>query len=155
MIQIETIPDKGGKATATFLAKVFNYGKGPAHITDCSKVKIEFLKNPIADLKIPPVYLPQPDWQKRFLAPQDSFPVELINPWDETVKDLKAIVAFGDTPVNYRDLILVAYGKIEYTDGISSKTYTTAFCYKHERVRLSQMGGYLIPCGPPVYNEYS
>src|ERR1700688_133758 len=127
MIQIETIPDREGKAKATFLTKVFNYGKGPAHVTHCSKVKIEFLRQPNTELKVPPVYEPQPDWQKRFLPPPDSFPLELINPWDETVKDLKATVAFGNQPVNYGELVLIAYGKIEYTDGISSKTYATAF----------------------------
>src|SRR5579872_393370 len=148
MIQIERIPNKAGKATPTFLAKVFNYGKGPAHVTECSKVTIDFCRNPKIDLPIPPIYTPQDNWRRRFLAPKDSFPLEIINPWDEDVKAKKYNLAFGDQPINLMEFVLVAYGKIEYSDGMSNKTYSTAFCFMHENVRFSEMGGYLIPDGP-------
>ena len=54
-----------------------------------------------------------------------------------------------------RGAALVIYGLIQYTDGVSNTTYTTAFCYRHLRERLSEMGGHLVACGPPIYNQYT
>jgi hypothetical protein len=152
MVQVETMPGENA-AKSLFQLNAFNYGQTPAHIISCKGPKAEYYKVPEQDLPVPPEYGTW-EWDKKFLAPRDSFPIrDPINPWDARLQFVteRAMQGVG-TP---NGLELVIYGLIEYTDGVSEKTYVTAFCYRRERSLLSQMGGSLVPCGPRVYNEYT
>jgi hypothetical protein len=151
MVQVETIPGKNS-AMSLFQLKLFNYGQTPAHIISCKGPKAEYFETPEKELPVPPDYGTW-EWDRRFLAPKDSFPIQNpIDPWDTKLRFVTDRALQGiPSPQDQ----LVIYGIIEYTDGVSEQTYTTAYCYRRERSLLSQMGGHLVPCGPRAYNEYS
>jgi hypothetical protein len=136
-----------------FQLVMYNYGKSPAHILDCKDLKFDFVEQP-RDLPIPPQY-GAPDRRKKFLAPNDSLPVG--SPFKPLVVRVKS-----DTECRLRGDItsgnkkFVAYGLIEYSDGVSTESRRTAFCYMHDPISpTDEESGYLIPVGPDVYNEYS
>jgi hypothetical protein len=132
-----------------FQFAIFNYGKTPAHITNYTELAFDFLKDPDTELPIPPKY-GEPNKSRRFIAPRDSFVVGDFNPH---VTRMNAIVErAGGGKTTQSDLSLVVYGVVEYEDGISAKSYKTAFCYRHER---DWIRGSLVPCGPFIYNEYT
>jgi hypothetical protein len=113
---------------------------------------------PLEELAIPPQY-PSSPWSKKFLAPNEDS--EILNPFQTTAFKMNAVVdaalqavTRGKTAVGERGE-LVVYGLIQYTDGIARETYRTAFCYKHVDGPASFMGGFFVPCGPPIYNEYT
>jgi hypothetical protein len=151
MVQIETLPGKNS-AMSLFQLRAFNYGQTPAHIISCRGPKAEYYSAPEKELPVPPDYGTW-DWDKRFLAPRDSFLIrDPIDPRDQRLQYVTGRALEGiPSPQDQ----LVIYGLIEYTDGVSEKSYTTAYCYRRERSKLSDMGGYLVPCGPRVYNEYA
>lgn len=155
MIQIKEMPVER-TAKTIFQLSVFNYGKNPAHIIDCRGPKIEFYDSPNDELPIPPDY-GVGQGSKRFLAPKDSFPIwEPIDPsrfmLDTKIRPALEQATRGKVPAKQGSKF-VLYGFIQYTDGIS--TYRTAFCYRLHRELPSDMGGHLVPCGPPIYNEYT
>jgi hypothetical protein len=140
------------KSLRSFQLSIFNYGQTPAHITRCLGPTIEFYQNPDEQLPTPPDYGTS-EWSRRFLAPNDSLSIgDPIAPSDTKMKEI-ITGAFRGEQTGRGDL--VAYGLIEYSDGISEKPYRTAFCYRHEQGALSSMGGHLVLCGPTVYNEYT
>lgn len=135
----------------SFQMTIFNYGKTPAHITDCRGPTIKFLEAPDKDLPSTPDYAASA-WNKRFLAPNDSIPIgNPIYPAD--IKMGTVINAALDGQRVKGDLVV--YGLIEYNDGVSERGYRTAFCYRYEKMPLSSMGGHLLSCGPNAYNEYA
>jgi hypothetical protein len=130
---------------------IANYGKSPAHVFSVKGPQFDVVDRPDQNLPVPPSY-EITDWEKVFLAPneKESIPIgHLDNPGKLKAKISEKSVNEG-TGIKKGDL--VAFGLIEYTDGISPKPYRTAFCLKYER---GLAGGQLIPCGPPVYNEYT
>jgi len=135
----------------SFRFSIFNYGKSPAHILNC-KMLFDVLDNPDKTLPIPPDYGTD-EWRKRFLAPHDSFPIS-AEIYPSNMK-LTISAQSADRGKGLRHGELVTYGLIEYSDGISTSAYKTAFCYRHEKGLLSSMGGHFVPCGPEVYNSYS
>jgi hypothetical protein len=154
MIQIqEALVEKGDGVfdMRSFQFTIFNYGKSPAHVVSCKGPKIEFCDDPEKDLPIQPDYGTW-DWERRFLAPQDSLPIgKIIYPSKMRMETHSVAIAKHERVKNE----LVVYGLIEYTDGISSKNYRTAFCYRHEKLPPSSMGGHMLICGLSVYNEYT
>jgi len=150
MIQTEILnPDDFAKLFVIF--KVFNYGKGPAHIIDCKGPKGKWVKGE-EDLVIPPDY-GEWEWDKRFLAPRDDFQVrELLSPWQIKVQ------AAADSAIQgtaHKGEIFIAYGLIRYTDGISDKPYKTAYCLRFRHNRPSKREQWFIPFGPKPHNEYT
>jgi hypothetical protein len=152
MVQIKTIPEQGS-ARATFHIDIFNYGKSPAHITACIGPQIDFCRFPDKELPLPPEYW-EAKSEQTFLAPKDSAPIGSISPSTPEIRSLRDAKASREN-ISRDDLKLVAYGLVEYADGVSGKTYRTAFCYRHEQIRLSDMGGRMILCGPREYNLYT
>jgi hypothetical protein len=153
MVQVEKLPGENA-AKSVFQLNVFNYGKTPAHIITCKGPKAEHYRVPEQNLPIPPDYGTW-GWNRRFLAPKDSFAIgQLIDP-SSLIR--QAIAAEWESEQKESDgrLTLVVYGLIEYSDGVSPTLYKTAFCYRHSRDKLSEMGGSFIPFGPAVYNEYN
>jgi len=151
MVQTEVLPQQNS-AKALFKLKAFNYGKSPAHILNCKGPKAELIEGG-QTLPIPPEYGVW-DWDKTFLAPKDGIPLgDLIDPWQVYKAGLGRIIEEGRSIS--KDSFIVVYGLIEYSDGIAPKTYKTAFCYSLKRELPSDMGGTLIPCGPPEYNAYT
>ena len=134
-----------------FQLTMFNYGKTPAHILDCKTLKFDFLENPDNELPLIPQYGAS-DREQRFLAPNDSLPLgSPFNPHIVKVETVAERAARGErTPGD-----LVAYGMIEYGDGVSEKSYKTAFCYRRDKMSMSSMVGHLVLCGPRIYNEYT
>ena len=129
---------------------MFNYGKTPAHILDCRELTFDFLERPDSDLQIPPQY-GESNRTKKFLAPRDSS--LLGSPFKPSTTRLQTVekrAAIGE----HTKGDFVVYGLIEYSDGVSQEVRRTAFCYRHDKNTLSE-GGNLVPCGPPVYNEYT
>lgn len=148
----------GERGRATFQIKAFNYGKSPAHIVDVRGPKIEFYESP-DDLPIPPDY-GTGQWSKRFLAPNTEFPLAAsIDPANyalsERTRSVIAQVEQGKPLPKRQGSVLVIYGLIQYTDGVANTTYKTPFCYCHNREFPSEIGGLMVLCGPPIYNEYS
>ena len=136
----------------SFQITIFNYGKTPAHITNCKGPTIKFLETPDSDLPTPPDYGTSAAWNKRFLAPNDSLPIgDPIYPSD--IKMGTVINAALEGQRVKGDLVV--YGLIEYNDRVSEKGYRTAFCYRYEKMPLSSMGGHLLTSGPAIYNEYT
>jgi hypothetical protein len=153
MVNIKRIPGETPQESAkpSWQFIIFNYGKTPGHIVDCKGPKIEFHESP-EKLPIPPEYEIS-DWNRRFLAPNDSMPIgATINPSDIRMKAITDAAVSGERGGRGE---MVVYGLIEYTDGISKDTYKTAFCYRHEKSLLSTMGGFFLPCGPRAYNDYT
>ena len=158
-VMIQITETKGATSAVTnFQLNAFNYGKSPAHVVDCRGPKIEFYDSPAEQLPIPPNY-GRGQWSKRFLAPRDSFPIGgPIDPSRHRIDiATQAIIEQREKRgiAEKRGAVLVVYGLIQYTDGVSNTTYTTTFCYGHQRQRLSEMGGHLFTCGPPIYNQYT
>jgi hypothetical protein len=153
MVQIKEDQVERGEGVfdmRSFQFTIFNYGKSPAHVITCKGPKIEFHDDPDKGLPIQPDYGTW-DWERRFLAPRDSLPIgKTIYPSKMRMETHSAAIAKGE-PVKEE---LVVYGLIEYTDGVSGKSYRTAFCYRHEKMPPSSMGGRMVICGPSVYNEY-
>jgi hypothetical protein len=140
-------------AKSLFKLKAFNYGKTPAHITACDGPKAEYIRRS-EGLPMPPNY-GQWNWDKRFLAPRDSMPMrDLINPWEINMTDIREGWQNNATSLP-ADRILVIYGLIQYTDGISATPHKTAYCYQLNREKMSDMGGFLVPYGPSEYNAYT
>jgi hypothetical protein len=78
---------------------------------------------------------------------------EEIEPWSERVKFVTPRATQGiPTPGKSQ---LVIYGLIEYKDGVTETVHKTAFCFRRKRDKGSDMGGHLVTCGPPAYNEYT
>ena len=150
MVQVTTLPGENS-AKSLFQISIFNYGKSPAHIVSCKGPIAEY--RALADeLPIPPNYGVW-EWDKRFLAPNDSTPLrQSINPTQ--IKKEMAIKSLEDGTVMPEGQVVV-YGLVEYTDGITDAPYRTAYSYRLQRVALSDMGGKLVIAGPRVYNEYS
>ena len=156
MVQIKEIAgnNKAGifASKPSFQFSVYNYGKSPAHILKCRGPNVEIYNSPDTTLPVPPNY-GNWDWDMKFLAPGDSLPIrEAIAPLTKMIE----ITADSSLPVkSSTDSDLVAYGLIEYTDGISKEPYRTAFCYRYERNSLSEtIGGRFVLGGPSAYNEY-
>jgi hypothetical protein len=136
---------KGG-----FQLMMFNYGNTPAHILDCKKLRFEALESPDKELPLPPHYEAS-DWNKRFLAPHDSLPIDsAFHPHTARL----GIVAERYEQGKHTKGELVVYGLIEYSDGVSRDAFRTAFCYRHDHTPTSITGD-LVPCGPREYNDYS
>jgi hypothetical protein len=154
MIQIKELPveqTNGVFDLRSFQFTVFNYGKSPAHIVDCKGPKIEFYGEPDKDLPIPPNYGTW-QWERRFLPPNDSLPLgRVIYPSKLRIDMISEAATRGEHAPKGE---LVAYGLLEYTDAISGVTYKTAFCYRHDRLAPSSMGGHFMVCGPQDYNLY-
>lgn len=140
-------------AKSLFQLKVFNYGKTPAHITSCDGPKAEYTRRG-EGLPTPPNY-GKWDWDKRFLAPRDSMPMrDIVNPREVNIADISERWQNNAASLP-ADRILVIYGLIQYTDGISPTPYKTAYCYRLNREKMSDMGGFLVPFGPSEYNAYT
>jgi len=155
MVQIKEAPVEKGHGVfdlRSFQFTIFNYGKSPAHILSCKGPKIEFYVAPDKNLPIPPDYGTW-EWERKFLAPNDSLPIsKTIYPSKIRMEMISEAEVKGEH-ANTGEL--VAYGLIEYTDGISETAYKTAFCYRHEKFPLSSMGGHFLLCGPRVYNLHA
>jgi hypothetical protein len=152
MVQVEVLAGDNS-AKSLFRLKVFNYGKSPAHVIACHGPKAEY-RSPDEELPTPPNYGTW-EWDKQFLAPRDSLPLrDPINPWELKMKSIGETIDAEDRAPKPGQ-ILVIYGLLQYTDGVSERPYQTAFCYRLKRGLLSDMGGKLIRYGPRVYNEYT
>jgi hypothetical protein len=151
MVQTEVLLGDN-PAIAEFKLSAFNYGKSPAHITACNGPKVEVVELS-RTLPIPPEYGVW-EWDNRFLAPKDSIPLrDAVKPWEAYKTALREVIANGGTMP--KDSYVIVYGIIEYSDGVSGQVYKTAYCYTLKRNKLSDMGGTLIPIGPPEYNAYT
>jgi hypothetical protein len=158
MVQINEVPVEQGNSVLdqrSFQLSIFNYGKSPAHVLTCKGPKIEFYRDPDKDLPVPPDYGTW-DWDRKFLGPRDSLPIgKTLYPFKARMEAISAAIAEDDQGRIKRGDDLVAYGLIEYTDGISPTPYKTAFCYRHDKGLPSSMGGHLVMCGPTGYNGYT
>jgi hypothetical protein len=152
MVQVKEIPGENAAKT-NFQISAFNYGKGPAHVITCKGPIATWVDDPEKELPVPPDYGDW-EWDKRFLAPRDSFPIrEPIEPW-ATKLDFVTERAMQGIPSASKSQ-LVIYGLIEYGNGVTKTIHKTAFCFRRKREKLSDMGGHLVTCGPPSYNEYT
>jgi hypothetical protein len=140
-------------ARVTFEFNGFNYGKSPAHIISCNGPTIDFVRNPKTDLPLSPNYRPC-EAEQTFVGPRDSFPMAGVDPWSVENHTLRAGKASREN-ISRESLVLIAYGLIEYTDGIAEKPYKTAYCYRWKCDSPSDMKGRLIQCGPTEYNRYT
>lgn len=152
MIQIEEIPGENAAKT-NFQLYAFNYGKGPAHVTACKGPIATWCDDLGKELPVPPDY-GKWDWDARFLAPGERFPMrDAMEPWSQRLNFVTPRAMEGiPTPGKPQ---LVIYGLLEYGDGVTETIHKTAFCYRRKRDKFSDMGGHLVPGGPPVYNEYT
>src|SRR5208283_1562278 len=124
MVQIVTKPIPQ-TVKATFEFNGFNYGRSPAHIISCKGPIIDFVKNPKTDLPLPPNYGTLIA-EQTFVGPRDSFPMAGVDPWSAENQTKKADKASREN-IGRGSLVLMAYGLIEYTDGISKNPYITAY----------------------------
>ena len=154
-IMVKVVRDKDGSDSVGAFRNEFNfmiknYGKSPAHITNCSELTFDIVKNPDTDLPVPPKYQNR-EWQKKFLGPTERWDIGRLPDSNKT----KAVTRLRrkEETEQLPEGDLIVYGMLEYSDGVSTKTYKTAFCYRHLQKGLP--GGQLEPCGPPIYNEYT
>lgn len=152
MVHIKEIPGEN-VAKTHFQLYAFNYGSSPAHVIACNGPSVTWCDEPDKELSVPPDYGVW-EWDTRFLAPKDSFPMrDAIEPWSERINFVTPRATQGiPTPGKSQ---LVIYGLLEYRDGVTDTIHRTAFCYRRKRDNFSEMGGHLVPCGPPIYNEYT
>lgn len=150
-VMVQVHPKPGTNAAHTiFNFSLFNYGKTPAHIIERTKPKVDCCKDPAKDLPVPPAYGTS-DTESVFLAPRDSMPLASVDPaWERREASLEGKNIFPNG-----DLVMLVYGQISYIDGVSGKTYRTAYCFLHKRFEFSDMGGSMVRVGPPDYNAYS
>jgi hypothetical protein len=133
-----------------FQLTIFNYGKTPAHLLDFKELRFDVLEHPDEDMPIPPQYGASSP-TKRFLAPTDSLPIgHPFHPHNVRLRIMAERLQKGETTQGD----LVVYGLIEYSDGVSTSTFRTAFCYRHDHAPASITGS-LVPCGPREYNDYT
>lgn len=156
MIQIKETPEDKDIAAylsslRSFQLNMFNFGKTPAHVLNC-RVRFDVCENPDATLPLPPDY-GTGEWERKFLAPRDSLLV--TKTFEPSRMKLEISAKSVDKEGRIKNGELIVYGLIEYSDGVSSTVYRTPFCFRHEKMALSTMGGHLFRCGPRVYNEYN
>jgi len=152
MVQVDVL-EGGNAAKSLFRLKAFNYGKSPAHVIACDGPRAEY-RSPDEELPTPPVYGSW-EWDKQFLPPSDGLPIrDAINPWELKIKSIGETVD-AESRAPKPGQILVIYGLLRYTDGVSETPYQTSFCYRLKRDLPSDMGGKLVRYGPRVYNEYT
>jgi hypothetical protein len=105
-------------------------------------------------LQIPPNYGTNWTRQRQFVGPKDSIPLrDVIDPYELQMADILKVAERGKT--SRGNPILVIYGLVEYTDGVTKENYRTPFCYRLERDLPSHMGGKLVPYGSPDYLLYT
>jgi hypothetical protein len=148
MISIERQDGRG-----TYNLTAFNYGNSPAHIFSCIGPIIEFHMLPDEDLSVPPEYA-KASQDQIFLAPKAPFVIGTVDPYSTDNQNRRNAKASLDN-CNREALRLVAYGCIEYSDGVSKDTHKTAFCYMLATGELHGPGGSMIICGPREYTLYS
>ena len=153
MIQIdkEDKPSRDDdRAYAVFHLKVFNYGKSPAHVS-CVRTREDYFLDPEKDPIVPPDYGKAVGAQN-FIGPNiDSNGFWTVDPNDDFSVMNRGISA-GNAGVPPEDMKLVVWGLIEYGDGVSAKTYETAFCYRYRRTPTEIK---LVMSGPKEYNRYT
>jgi hypothetical protein len=135
-----------------FSIVVVNHGRSPAHILAVFGPKQTYCEKP-SKLPLPPEFGDK-DSSQRFIGPScESTPLLTVDPWSDRLKMTRGI-AETSTGVYWEKLVLIVFGCIEYSDGVSDKSYTTVFCYRHDQEFL-QSGGTLEMCGPKEYNRYT
>jgi hypothetical protein len=153
MVQIKKHAPENNASKATFQFIAFNFGKTPARIVYCDEPQTECLTNPDNELTIPPNYRSGVLFRERFLAPRDNFAIGTLNPSAANI-EMDMATAARNRNVSVEAMRLVAYGKIEYRDGVSPCLHKTSFCYMHTG-EDDFIGGELILCGPREYNLWT
>lgn len=138
IVQTREVP-RDNAAKSCFEFEGYNHGSTPAFVTKYKGPKVVWLADPDSELPHVPDY-GEWDWDASLVLPRHKLTLGKVDPWSE----------HRVTPVG---LQLVVYGLIEYKDGVTNEIHKTAFCYRRKRDKLSDMGGHLVPCGPPAYNE--
>jgi hypothetical protein len=149
------------KGRPYFRFDMVNNGKSAARILSCVGPVPDDYRSPEKDLPTPPNYPENILWVDRFLAPGDSFQMGFVNLFPISTISQRQERCTSRGIEDLKDAQFVAYGRIEYTDGVSAYMRETRFCYYHidesgEPWGASEPdGGKWVPGGPPEYNLYT
>jgi hypothetical protein len=151
LFEIEKKLDERHRGTGIFTIFATNYGRTPAEILGYAP-PTETVVESTDKLPVPPQYEPEIAPIKRFLAPSERCAVAQVAPgsFKHTMAAMKVATESG---VSVNDQSRIAFGEIRYTDGISDQARHSRYCLRLERFPFSNIGGSLVPSGPPEYNE--
>jgi hypothetical protein len=147
-VEKEKLSGLGGPSI--FHINIVNYGKVPARRLEISNPFHAIM--PLDDFiaTSPPDYGEDLQEVQEWLAPKESRRVVTFCPYEKRREIMAAAQSLG---VEYLMVKAIIYGQVTYHDGISLKERHSRYCYAHERVPFSNIGGSVTPVGPKEYLE--
>lgn len=138
----------GAPPRTIFKISVKNFGRVPAQEIRVSELQEKFVRSP-ADLIPSPKY----DYNgqvSRYLVPGEQHALVEFDPAGPGKHNQRVQEGID---FDQHSIQIVIFGEVSYRDGVSMELRHSRFCFGHNRVPFSSIGGSAVPCGPDVYRE--